>query len=272
MIETRKNRNLLEAASSFIELIYHSIVRDVRKSSGSAALGLLMEIGQSLLMVGMFYALYTFMGLKGLAIRGDFVVFLVTGIFLYLTHNKAITSVMGAANASSAIMKHAPMTTIVSILSSALAGLYKQILAFALILFVVHVLRGGLEFYDPARMILPFILAWGSGCAIGLLFMFVKPLAPRLIGIIAMVYKRANMITSGKMMPANMMSASMIQWFDWNPLFHAIDQMRGAAFINYFPRNTNLEYPIYFILVGLMIGLLGERWLSKNMSVSWGKR
>lgn len=272
MIETRKNRNLLEAASSFVELIYHSIVRDVRKSSGSAALGLLAEVGSSLLMVGMFYIMYTFIGLKGLAIRGDFVVFLVTGIFLYLTHNKAISAVMGAANASSPIMKHAPMTTMVSIFSKALGALYLQILAFALVLFVVHVLRGKLEFYDPGRMIVPFLLAWGSGCAIGLLFMFVRPMAPRFVGIVSTIYKRANMITSGKMLPANMMSASMIQWFDWNPLFHAIDQMRGAAFVNYFPRNSNLDYPFYFILVGLMIGLIGERWLSKNMSVSWGKR
>ena len=272
MIETRKNRNLLEAGSSFIELVYHSIVRDIRKSSGNASLGLLTEVGTSLMMVGMFYVMYTFIGLKGLAIRGDFVIFLLTGIFLYLTHNKAIGAVMGAANASSPIMKHAPMTTMVSILSSALGALYLQVLAFTLILFVVHVLRGGLEFYDPIRMVLPFALAWASGCAIGLLFMVVKPLAPKLIGIVAMVYKRANMITSGKMLPANMMSASMVQWFDWNPLFHAIDQMRGAAFVNYFPRNSNLEYPIYFILVATMIGLIGERWISKNMSLSWGKR
>jgi ABC-type polysaccharide/polyol phosphate export permease len=272
MIETRKNRTLIEAAGSYIELIYHSIVRDIRKSSGSASLGLLAEIATTLMMIGMFYALYTFIGLKGMAIRGDFVVFLLTGIFLYLTHNKAITAVMSAANAASPIMKHAPMTTIVSILSSAFAALYLQIIAFAIILFFVHVLRGGLEFYDPAGLILPFFLSWASGCTIGLLFMVVMPLAPRLVGMIAQLYKRANMITSGKMLPANLMSASMVQWFDWNPLFHTIDQSRGYAFVNYFPRNSNMEYPIYFILAALMIGLLGERWLTKNISVSWGKR
>ncbi len=272
MIETRKNRNLAEAASSFIELIYHSVVRDIRKSSGSASLGLLSELSQSLMMVGMFYVMYSFMGLKGLAIRGDFVIFLLTGIFLYLTHNKAITAVMSASNASSAIMKHAPMTTMVSILSAAFGALYLQVLAFTVILFVVHVLRGGLEFYDAPRLLVPFFLAWASGCAIGLLFMNLKPLAPRLVGMISTVYKRANMITSGKMIPANMMGAATVQWFDWNPLFHCIDQMRGAAFVNYLPRYSSLEYPLYFAMVGLMLGLIGERWVTRNISLSWGKR
>lgn len=272
MIETRRNRNMFEAASSFVELVYNSIVRDIRKSSGSASLGLLNEIMMSVLMVAMFWALFTFTGMKSLAIRGDFIVFLLTGIFLYLTHNKAIGSVMGASNATSAIMKHAPMTTMVSILSSAFSALYLQVLSFIFILFLVHSLRGGLEFYNPAGLFLPFFLSWSSGCAIGLLFMTVKPLAPKFIALVAMMYKRANMITSGKMMPANMMSASMVKYFSWNPLFHTIDQSRGHAFVNYLPRNSNIEYAIYFTIVALMIGLMGERWISSRMSQSWSAR
>lgn len=273
MIETRRNRNLLEALFSFCAIVYHSTVRHVRKSSGSnAILGLLNEIGASLMMVGMFWALYTFIGLKGLAIRGDFLIFLMTGIFLFLTHNKAISAVMGAANSASPIMKHAPMTAMVSILASAFAALYLQVLAFVTILTMVHILRGGIEFYNPTGIIAPFLMSWASGCAIGLLFMGFKPLAPKLIGLMATIYKRANMITSGKMLPANMMTAGMVQWFDWNPLFHTIDQARGHAFVNYLPRNSNMEYPIYFTLAAILIGLLLERWMSKHMSESWGKR
>lgn len=272
MIESRRNRNLAQAFLALSALIYHSTVREVRKSSGSnALLGLLNEIGTSLLMVGMFWVMYTFMGLKGLAIRGDFMIFLMTGIFLFLTHNKAIGAVMSAANASNPIMKHSPMTAIVSIMASSFAALYLQVLAFVVILTLLQVLRGGVEFYDPARLVLPFLLSWASGCTIGLLFMNLKPLAPKLVGMIATIYKRANMITSGKMIPANMMSANMVAFFDWNPIFHTIDQARGAAFVNYLPRNSDLEYTIWFVIITLIIGLMGERWMSKNMSISWGK-
>jgi len=241
MIESRRNKNLLQAFFSLSALIYHSTVREVRKSSGNnAMLGLLNEIATSLLMVGMFWVMYTFLGLKGLTIRGDFMIFLMTGIFLFLTHNKAIGSVMGAANASNPIMKHSPMTTIVSILSSSFAALYLQVLAFVVILTILHILRGNLDIYQPMGLLLPFFLSWASGCTIGLLFMNLKPLAPKAVTMIATIYKRANMITSGKMIPANFMSAKMVAFFDWNPIFHTIDQARGAAFVNYQPRNSDL--------------------------------
>jgi len=272
MTPTRRNKNLFEAAVSFWTLVYHSIVRRVRTQSGNASLGLLAELMQSLLMVAMFYFIFTFMGLRALAIRGDYLVFLVTGVFLFLLHNKAIGSVMTAGNNTSAIMKHAPMTTMISILSSSLAALYLQILAFGIILLVVHIFRGGLNLFDPLGLIAPFFLSWASGCAIGLLFLIIRPMAPNLVNMVALIYRRANMITSGKMMAANMMPSAMIVWFDWNPLFHTIDQARGAAFVNYLPRYTSLEYPLYFVLVALLIGLMGERWLRQNISLSWNAR
>ena len=151
-------------------------------------------------------------------------------------------------------------------------SLYMQIFGFALILLVVHIMRGGLEFYNPAGLIFPFVMAWASGVVIGLMFGVLTPFAPKFIPAIAMLYRRLNMITSGKMLPANYMTAGMIQWFDWNPLFHSIDQSRGAAFVNYVPRFTNMEYPVYLSLTLLMVAVMIEYWLRKNMSESWGKR
>lgn len=272
MIATRRTRTLFGAAFTFVELIYHSTVRSVRKSSGSASLGLVIELANSMLMVALFYALYAFTGLQSLAIRGDFVVFLLTGIFLFLLHNKAISAVMSAANSANPIMNHAPMTQMISILSSAFAALYLQTLAFILIVFGVHAWRGGIDFYDAPGLVWPFFLSFGTGCTIGLIFMSIRPLAPRLVNMLAMIYRRANMITSGKMIPANMMGGAMIPWFAWNPLFHTIDQARGAAFVNYTPKNSTLEYAVWFFFATLVIGLMGQRWLSANVSASWGKR
>lgn len=269
---TRKNRSLLMAAFTFVELVYHSIVRNIRLQSGNASLGLLSALLQSLVMLLVFFVIYTAMGMRSVAIRGDFVVFLLTGIFLFLTHNKAIKSVMGAASPTSPMMQHAPMNTLISMAGTALSDLYMQILSFAIIIFAVHVLRGELHFYNPAGLLLPFFMAWASGIAIGLIFFVLKPFAPKFVPMISMLYRRANMITSGKMLPANYMTASMVVWFDWNPLFHCIDQARGAAFVNYFPKRSNMEYPIYFTITLLVIGLMVEFWLRRNMSQSWGKR
>ncbi|MXU64694.1 ABC transporter permease [Oceanomicrobium pacificus] len=267
-----RNRNLIDSAVSLVELVYHSVVRDVRKSSGNATLGIIIPIVQTLLMVAIFFAMYSFLGLRGMMIRGDFVVFLLTGIFLFLTHNKSIQAMMGADAATSVMMLHAPMTTLISMISAALGVLYQQTIALLVLVLMVYVLRGGLEIHDARGLILPYLLSWSSGCAIGMIFRAFKPLAPRAVSMISMIYRRANMITSGKLVPANLMGAKMVAWFDWNPLFHTIDQARGAAFVNYFPHYSNLTYPAVFTATVVVLGLLGDFWLRRNVSASWGAR
>jgi len=77
------------------------------------------------------------------------------------------------------------------------------------------------------------------------------------------------MIASGKMFVANSLTYTMLKMFDWNPLFHIIDQARGFAFINYNPHNSALSYPIYVTLALIMIGLIGEFHTRKHASLSW---
>ena len=65
-----------------------------------------------------------------------------------------------------------------------------------------------------------------------------QPWAPGLVGMSATLFQRANMIASGKMFVANTLTPKMLALFDWNPLFHTIDQGRGFIFLNYTPRNS----------------------------------
>jgi ABC-type polysaccharide/polyol phosphate export permease len=51
------------------------------------------------------------------------------------------------------------------------------------------------------------------------------------------------MLTSGAMFLGNVLPASFLDWVIWNPLFHAVDQARGLAFVNYAPRHS-LDWPI----------------------------
>ncbi|RMD46854.1 MAG: ABC transporter permease [Alphaproteobacteria bacterium] len=250
-------------------LIYHSTVRNVRRSHRNPLMGLLITMSQSIIMLVAFYLMMDILGMRSNAIRGDFVLFLLTGIFLFMAHNKAVGAVMGAEGPTSPMMKHATMNTVVSIAAAALAALYTQILSMAVILFAVHVAWHPVEIYDPPGLILPVVMAWFSGVAIGLVLMALKPWAPGLTGIIANIYRRANMICSGKMFVANNLGWK-VHLFSWNPLFHVIDQARGAAFINYNPHFTTIWYPIWLSLALLAIGMMGEFYTRKHASLSWG--
>ena len=267
--------NHVSSAVNILELIYYNTVRSVRKAHGNAFMSIAVSVFQSLLFVLFFYIMFTIMGLKGLALRGDFVIFLLTGIFMFMTHNKAVGAVLGSEGPSSAMMQHAPMNTFISIVSGMLSVLYIQVLAIILILFVYDIAVNPYvltEIVDPMPVIGMLLLSWFSGGAVGMVFLAMKPWLPGLTATLSNVYKRANMIASGKMFVANSLPAFMISLFDWNPLFHTIDQARGFAFINYVPRNTNWEYVVYLSLTLLMIGLMGEFYTRKHASASWSAR
>lgn len=269
MFEARRQTTGSRGAFHMLELIYHSIVRDIRKDHRNAVVGLLMNMMQTIVFVTAFYFMFSILGLKGSAIRGDFMLYIMSGIFLFLTHTKAMGAVLKAEGPASAMMKHAPMNTIVSISSSAIASLYIQLLSMSVVLYLYHVIFEPITIHDPIGALGMVLIAWFSGVAVGIIFSSLKPWFPGFTSIASSIYARANMIASGKMFVANTLPGFMLAMFDWNPLFHAIDQARGFVFINYNPHYSTISYPLKVSVVLIMIGLMLEFYTRKNASVSW---
>lgn len=265
--ETKRTR--ARTAWNMLGLVFHGAVHSVRKTHTSAVMSLVINIFQSALMIGGFYLMFTFAGARGNAIRGDYVLFLMSGIFMFMVHVKTLGAVMKADGPASAMMKHAPMNTLIAIGAAALGSLYIQIFSAGLILYLYHALISPLTFDQPVGMMGMLLLAWATGLSIGLMLRAALPWQPRVVQTIAQVYSRLNMIASGKMFVANAMPTAILKFFDWNPLFHVIDQGRGYIFLNYAPRYSSLEYPIYVMLACVTLGLIGEYYTGKRVSVSW---
>lgn len=272
MLQYQRKKTGAAATFAFLALLYHSTVRVARGNSGNAVVGLVVNILQTMLMVAIFYLMFSILGLRGMALRGNFLLYLMTGIVLFMTHIRTMSAVLGSEGPTSQLMNHAPMTTTLSIASSALAQLYLQVLSMVVLVFIMHVVFGSVDIYDPPALILPIFLAWFSGLSVGVIFLAIKPWFPSFTGLASQIYMRANMIASGKMFVANSLPAAMLPYFSWNPLFHTIDQARGAAFINYNPHNTSISYPMYVSLALIVVGLMGEFWARKHVSASRGKR
>ncbi len=262
----------LAAAFVLTELVYHGAVRAIRKGHGNAVLGLAINILQTVMLVGVFYGVFLLLGFGARGIRGDFLLYIMTGVFLFMCHVKAMMAVVQSEGPTSPMMKHAPMNTYVAIGAAALSTLYIQILSMLVVLFLYHALWIPISIYDPLGALLMLILGWLSGVALGLIFLAIKPWAPNLVQIVAQFYSRANMFASGKMFVANLLPGYLLPFFDWNPLFHIIDQARGYTFLNYSPHYTTVGYPLWFTIAALVIGLMGEAFTRKNASLSWAAR
>ncbi len=272
MFYTSAPRTRIGATFRTLELIYHTACRNVRQTNGNALMAIVMSVLQILIMVAVFFVMMSLLGLKKFAVRGDFLVYIMTGIFLYLTHLKAVGAVAGSEGPASPMMQHAPMNTVISIAGNCLSALYVQVMSMLIVLFLYHVAMTPLVIADPLSAFGMFLLAFFSGLGVGMILLALKPWAPGLTSVLQMIYQRANMIASGKMFLANTLPSYMLAMFDWNPLFHCIDQARGYAFANYFPRNSSWEYAFWLGLALLMVGLMGEFYTRKHASLSWGAR
>ena len=271
MFKAKRSNSTLGSTFSLLELVFHLTARRIRGSSGNAIVGLLSNMTQAIMMVAIFYLLMNIMGMRRAAVRGDFILYLMSGVFLFMTYNKTMSAVSGSGGPTSAMMKHAPMTTAVAILSSALSVLYNQVLTMVIVLYLYHAAITPIEIENWVGTLSMLMLAWFVGIGIGLMFLAATPWAPGLVGIIRLVYTRANVIASGKMFLANTLPPKMLAMFSWNPLFHLIDQSRGFTFINYNPHFTDWHYPLYVGLALMMLGLLGEFYTRQHASASWGK-
>ena len=269
MFQPTLRKTPLSSAFGMAELIFHAAVRNIRKSHGNAVLGLIMSIIQSLMMVLIFYVMLSLLGGRSVALRGDFMLYIMSGVFMFMTHTKTLSAVQSSDGPTATMMKHAPMNTIVSISSAALGALYQQALSAGVILFFYHTMFVRITIDEPIGMLGMFLLSWASGIAVGMVFKAVTPWQPEAFGLATSIYARANMIASGKMFVANSMPTSVLVYFDWNPLFHTIDQTRGFVFLNYNPHYSSISYAVIVTAVMMVIGLMIEHYTRKHASASW---
>ena len=267
-----RRRSSFAVAYEMAELTYHMAVRSAGGGQANPLFGLLLNIIQTAIFIIALYVTLTLLGMRSAAFRGDFVVFLMSGVMSYMTYMKSMKSVYGAEGPLSPMMLHAPMNTIVSLGAAAIGALYTQILTTVVILSVYHAAFKPVTIEDPAFAAFMMIAAWIFGVATGLLLLAIRPWAPKLAPILMTIIVRVNVFASGKMMVGNALSFWLLSLFDWNPLFHIIDQMRGAIFLNYIPRNSEVAYIFEVSGALIVIGLMGEFFTRRRVSQSWFAR
>lgn len=272
MFQTRRSRNKLQAAFAILELIYFQAAYEVRKSHRNALFSLTKLIVATLIMLATLYATMWILGFRHARIRGDYIVYLLSGVFLYMAHISAVTKVASAGSSTNQLLLHPPLTTAVNICSAALSALYLNVLSITLILYVYHAGWGPIEIENWPGALGMLVLTWFTGIGVGLIFLALTPWMPGLSPILRMIYIRVNMVASGKMFVANTMTQHMRDMFDWNPLFHTIDQSRGFLFLNYHPLYSNWEYALWVGLGLLVVGMMGEFYTRQHASASWNAR
>jgi hypothetical protein len=215
MFEREIRDNPARSVGAMLELTFHAAVRNVRKSSGNPVVGLVVNILQSVILIAVFLVMFELIGTGRPRIHGgDTVLFVMSGVMMFMAHVKAMGAVAGSDGPTSPMMKHSPMNQVVAIWSAALSALYLQVLSAVVILFLYHAVWTPITIHQPVEALGMLILSWLSGVALGMVVQAARPWWPAGVGLMQSVYARMNMIFSGKMFVANLMPGYVIAFFD----------------------------------------------------------
>ncbi len=228
-------------------------VHEIRRQ-GSGAFGLLSAFSTPLLLCAFFWFVFEVIGKRGLVLRGDLITFLLTGIFLFFLCVR--TQARVKLDGGKAMMGRAQ--PILRAWAGAISVLYVTVAAMVIVFAGNWMIMGVAELQDPAGVIAPVLVTWLFGLGAGF-FLSGLSLDIGARETMNLVFSRVMFVTSGKFFVANAVPGWVRIWFDWNPLFHLVDQLRGAVFVNYTARHTSLEYPAA-VAFGLMaLGLMLAR-------------
>ena len=263
--EDEIRQGFVTEAYAFGALVYSLVVRDLRSEHKNAALGILISVAQPLLMGLLFYGFMMMMGGGFSQIRGDALTFVIIGFIIFFTHIRTVSAVSMALRQD--MMNHSRLSPFLMISVKAISSFYKNLFALLIMLVLNYLLRDVWEMHDPLLFVSVMFWCWTGGVAAGTVFLALN----RYLSwgsILHTTYIRIMFFTSGKFFVANNMPGDLRPYFDWNPLFHLLDQGRAAIFLNYTGRTTEMTYPIIVILAILVIGFLAEHHVRRHFNMS----
>ena len=250
---------------AFGALVYALVVRDLRTEHRNAALGILLSVAQPVVMGLVFFGFMMLMGGGAGPVRGDALTYVVSGFIIFFCHIRTVSAVAGSLRQD--MLNHQRLTPFLMICVKAIGSLYKNVFALLIMLAANYLLRDVYAMQDGLLFILVIFWCWLGGIAVGAIFLALN----RYVSwgsVLSTTYIRIMFFTSGKFFIASKIGGAIRPYFDWNPLFHLLDQGRGAIFLNYSARTTSMDYAITVILLLLVVGFLTENYVRRNYNAS----
>ena len=142
----RSKDSLVREIVRFLDLLFHTTVRNVRESSVNPIISIIFQVLTSVMLIFVFIFFIRVLGTKTIAIRGNEIQFVMCGVQLFMIHNAALGAASGAGGVRNVMTLHTHITHFMLVLAAGLASLYIQILAILIVLPVVHIIFEPIEF------------------------------------------------------------------------------------------------------------------------------
>ena len=260
---------LFNGLLNFAFLIWALTVRSLREASGGAMLGVMKGVMMAAAFCIAFYILMNFFGLAGLTVRGDMMVFILIGVGYFFMMKFTMMAAMQAMQRSWGMAQHPHLSPVIFVYADCLGILYNWTIAIMVIFLANGLIKGEFSIQEPIMFFPTFFLCWLIGVGVGMVIGFMLFYFSWFIMVKRILFK-LMFFTSGKFTNANLIPGDLLPVFLWNPLFHLIDQMRDAAFVNYTAHHTNMIYPAIVSFLFIWIGHVLHDYMLRNRNVMTG--
>jgi len=249
---------------TWIEVLSALIIRETRTQFAQQSLGYLWAFITPVAWIGLFVALFLFMGRKS-PINTDIVSFLATGFLGYLTFfRRSFDQVMGGIQSNRPLMFVNRVTPTDLVLARAVLGLQTAILVFAVIMLANLLIFDNGEIQEALTVVFGFSMAWGLGASLGWLIAVLGQIWQSARQVMQIVLRPMFWI-SGLFYTANELPKMLADVLWYNPVFHAIEITRNGMFINYESVMATAWYPLWWIAGMVFLAQILDRIIGRRV-------
>jgi capsular polysaccharide transport system permease protein len=248
------------------EVVWALVLRETRTRFGKNQLGYLWALFEPLLMIGMFYVLFTVAG-RSTGAGMDVWSFITTGFVPYLIFRGTADRIAASVDGNRGLLFYPHVQPLDIVFARALleAGTYVAIFGALMGLHAIY--HEQLVIDDVLLVLQGLALAWGFGLALGLVLCslsVVSKAMDRTKGVLL----RPFFWTSGIFFTANELPGGAREVLLYNPVLHAVELVRGGWFPDYTVRHADPMYVVTWIFGLGLAGLVLERVVRRRIEVT----
>ncbi|CAH9061614.1 Polysialic acid transport protein KpsM [Pseudoalteromonas haloplanktis] len=180
--------------------------------------------------------------------------FMMYGMLLIQLFLETLTNCSGAIKKNKALFAFRQVQPISSVLASALFNLLIKLAVFVLIFLIMYFLKMEFRLDDPLFILINIITLWIFAVSLGLLFAIAQCYVPE-ISKIQSVLSRPMFFISGVFFSMQDVPKEYWHFLDWNPILHAIELTRHAAYSTYSTEAVSESYLFLSALIALFFSV-----------------
>ncbi|GIU02758.1 ABC transporter permease [Shewanella sp. KT0246] len=211
----------------WIDVIFAIFVREI-KSKFSDKLGISWAVAQPVSFI--FVLSYIRSAIEGGETHSmPTFVFMVYGMICIQLFLTTLTSTSGSIKKNKQLFSFRQVQPIASVIAVGLFELINKVAVISVLAMIMYLMQIEIDIYDPLRILVYLVLIWFIALSTGMLFALARAFIPEIDKIRTML-QRPLFFISGVFFSLQDLPEGLWKFLLWNPILHAIELSRFAAY------------------------------------------